>query len=84
MKENLVLCQTILSMEKNLIDIEVAISNKSMSIDTARKHIKQILLMTDSLDQQYDCSELTREIKSISKDIIEKTQIHYTSSTYVR
>ena len=35
MKENLIFCQTILSMEKNLIDIDVAISNKTMPTETA-------------------------------------------------
>ena len=84
MKENIILCQTILSMEKNLIDIEVAISNKKMPTETARKHIKQILLLTDELEKQYDCSDLTCEIKNIAKDIVEKTKIQYKSNSYVR
>jgi len=84
MKENLIFCQTILSMEKNLIDIDVAISNKTMPTETARKHIKQILLLTDELEKQYNCSELTCEIKNIARDIVEKTKIQYKSNSYVR
>ena len=84
MNENLTLYQTILSMQKYLIDIEVAISNKSMATDTARKHVKQILQLTAELDEGYDCSNLTCEIKNIAKDIVEKTKIQCKSNPYVR
>lgn len=78
------LCQTILSLQNNLIKIEVAISNKTMHTETARKHIKQILLLTDEIEKQYNCSELTCEIKNIAKDIVEKTKIQYKPNSYVR
>ena len=61
--------QVINSLQDNLIQIEVALKNKTMSHDSARKHVKQILTVTEELDKM-GYNKFTAGIKDIAKNIL--------------
>ena len=75
-------CQIISDMQDKLIQIEIALSNKTMSSDNAYKHIKQILVLVNSIEVELKSENLTTEIKDIAKSLIEKTRISYNTNNY--
>ena len=75
--EQLAAYQIINSIQDNLIQVEVALTNRTMTAENARKHVKQLLIMTETLENQLDCKELTVGIKDIAKNIVEATRVQY-------
>lgn len=71
--------QTLCSIQANLLNVEIALSNKTISHDTAAKHIKQALILTDSLERHYATAQSVKEIKEISKSLLEKCNVPYSS-----
>lgn len=64
-------------MQNRLIEIEVALSNKTMSVDIAQKHIKQVMVLANGLGKQFKVEVLTEGIMDIAKDLLEKTRVPY-------
>ena len=83
MNNNLKYYEIISSIQDRLINIEIALKNKTMSADIACKHIKQIIILTERIEKQFNIDEaLTVGIKDIAKDLLEKTTIPYSSYDY--
>lgn len=81
--ENLKIYEVISFMQNNLINLEVALRNKTMSPDIARKHIKEIIILSDKIEKQFNCEDLTNKIKSIAEDVFEKTTVKYNNNNKV-
>lgn len=74
--------EIISSIQDRLINIEIALKNKTMSADIACKHIKQIIILTERIENQFKIDTLTVGIKDIANDLLEKTKIPYSSYDY--
>jgi hypothetical protein len=75
--EQLAAYQILATIHDGLIKIDIALNNKTVTLDNARKHIKQLMLLTDGVEKQLDSKALTAELKNIGKELIERTKIQY-------
>lgn len=83
MNNDLKFYEIISSIQDRLINIEIALNKKTMSADIARKHIKQIIILTKRIEKQFNIDKaLTVGIKNIAKDLSAKTTIPYRSYDY--
>ena len=78
-QEELIAYQTLCSIQANLLIVEIALSNKTISRDTATKHIKQALILTDRLEKHTIAAPTVHEIKELSKLLLEKCNVAYSS-----
>ena len=70
--------QTINSLQNTLITIEIALKNKTMSHESAQKHISLVLKTVNIIEKNYYCEdtvELAKSVKKLAKDLLKNTEI---------
>ena len=82
MNNDLKCYEIISSIQDRLINIEIALKNKTMSTDIARKHIEQIIILTERIEKLFNIDTLTVGIKDVANDLLEKTKIQYSPYDY--